>query len=262
MPYRVYLFANAQLPDVTPEDDLSTGEVESTLVDSVGGAFDYWAAGARLPRKHTITIRGKYKGADFATLRAQIDTLKSWLGQRSNLHRRREEDSVDQTKTARLMKVLYSRKLDDVDRVAEITAVFESNKPNWYSEISASVTVSLSASVTVSVVTGGIMAIYDGMITIHATGTITAIRITGTNSIGHMDFAWAGLMTSGQNLVIDSGAQTIRRDGTDEYTNVTIGVTHTVPGWFAFSPATTNTLTVTRTGGSGTIKVETYDQWQ
>jgi hypothetical protein len=62
MSYRYDKFDDVLLPANDPAPDLSPGEVDTSLLDSVGAAFNYYGDRQRLPRKQTITMQGKYIG--------------------------------------------------------------------------------------------------------------------------------------------------------------------------------------------------------
>ena len=157
MPYRLLTFDGVPLPAKVPEDDLGVGSVNSTLLDSLGGVFDFMGSTRRLPKRHAIHLRGKYLGEDnthwvdevgddvvddvgdfvilgadyVADLRDQVDALKGKVGRSGQLIRRREEDSLEQFKTARLLQVGHVRKLENLDRIAELDIDWEAAGVPW-----------------------------------------------------------------------------------------------------------------------------------
>ena len=62
--YQIYEFDGVPLPLYNPEQDLSTGTVDSTLMASVGGTFDVWSAYQRTPQKIKHTVSGIYAADD------------------------------------------------------------------------------------------------------------------------------------------------------------------------------------------------------
>jgi hypothetical protein len=60
MPYRIISFDDVRLPEYNPVDPLSTGEVPSSLADTLNGSVDFWGNTRRLPRSQPITFKGMY----------------------------------------------------------------------------------------------------------------------------------------------------------------------------------------------------------
>lgn len=60
MPYRFIDFDGVRLPEYNPVDPLSTGEVPSSLAETLNGAIDFWGNTRRLPRSQPIVFRGMY----------------------------------------------------------------------------------------------------------------------------------------------------------------------------------------------------------
>lgn len=61
MPYRYTFFDTVPLPDHNPIDDLSTGDVPSTLLETMNGAVDAWGEQLRkLPNSQQIVFKGDY----------------------------------------------------------------------------------------------------------------------------------------------------------------------------------------------------------
>lgn len=61
MPYRYTFFDNVPLPAHNPVDDLSTGDVPSTLIETMNGAVDAWGEQLRkTPATQQIVFKGDY----------------------------------------------------------------------------------------------------------------------------------------------------------------------------------------------------------
>ena len=61
MPYRYTFFDNVPLPAHNPVDDLSTGDVPSTLIETMNGAVDAWGEQLRkTPAIQQIVFKGDY----------------------------------------------------------------------------------------------------------------------------------------------------------------------------------------------------------
>lgn len=285
MPYRYTTFDGVSLPAARPEDDLGVGSVPSTLLDSLGGVFDYTGGTRRLPKRHSIAYRGKYVGdantiwvdetgaeivdengdnfsfgADYiANLREQRDSIMVKIGVHGQLIRQREEDGLEQYKMAQLLDAKYVRTVEDVNRVANMDIIFEAPGTPWRRTTATTTTDSLSSGAnTVAVTVSGAEQVRDAVITITATNNITAVTITLGS---HTSFTFSDTVLAGNDLVIDTGELSVTNDGVDAYDGFDLNIpTHAIDGWLILESGTNN-LVVTVTGGPGTISVEHYDQW-
>lgn len=285
--YRIYQFGSTPLPPAMPEDDLSTGEVESTLVDSVGGVYDAWGLNRRLPRRQTINLRGMFELTDngrfpdglsiylvnelgdhivdhlgnriivdsaVGSLWRNADALKAQMGTVQNLYRLREDDGAASFKQARLIHIGNIRTLADAGKVTHIDMVFETRQPTWRALSPTSVSAALPASLTLT--NGGNLTVTDAVLTVTASGTIASpITISGNG----IDLVVAIGMSTGQSLVLDSRDQTVRVNGVDHYADLTRGPLHTVAGWTPV-PTGTSALSVTVGGGTGTASMAYFEQ--
>lgn len=284
--HRIYQFGSIPLPPAMPEDDLSTGQADSTLQNTAGGGiFDVWGTARRLPRKQQITFRGKYElsdsgrfttsrteyvidhagnfivdhagnriVADYAALalRRHVDQIKAAEGTRQNLYRRREDDSAVEWKLARLLKVSYVREIDDAGAVAQVEALFETMQACWRANTATTVTSALPAGLALQ--NGSDVPVNDGVLTVTASGAISQISITGPG----IALTWAGSLTAGQALVIDAGNQTIRRAGVDAYSGLSRGAGHTAAGWLPIAVGAS--ILWIQANGAGTASLSYYEQ--
>lgn len=284
MSYRLTHFGSVPLPDRMPDDDLSTASVDSTLLDSLSGTVDYYGGTRRLPHKQQLGMHGIYLGeltylVDHAgnkildhagnrilvgtaknRLRAKVDNLRGMLGTRAALWRQREDDSVRQWRYARLLQVVMRGSVEQWAAViAEIDAKFEMANGAWYADaiITNTNTLVSGGLAPLNVTAGGNVTVSDAVLTIAASGTITAITVT-CPAIS-VAFSWSGTLSSGQSLVIDCGARTVRRGTTDLYSGVALGSNHTAAGWLPLAEGV-NPLTI-GANGPGTVTVTHYDQF-
>lgn len=284
MPYRLLSFDGINLPEAMPEDDLGVGPVASTLVDSLAGVFDYYGSTRRYPKRQVINYTGIIVGqgnthlvdevgddivdeagdfivlgADYAAdLRDQTDSLKSRIGVYGQLIRRREEDNMDQFKYARLLDVRHTRTLRDVDRIARLALTFEATGRPWRKSTATTTEDTLSTGANaVDVTVDGVEPVTDAIVTITATSNITSVTVAAG---GDQKWSFTGTISAGDDLVIDTGAATVLNDGVDAYDDFALDATHTADAWLHL-PSGTTTLTVTITGGPGTISIEHRDQW-
>jgi hypothetical protein len=292
MPHQLIAIDETPLPFAMPEDDLSTGDVESGLVDSIGSAYNYWGASAHYPRKQNFTHRGLYEGdidyritsaGDFrvtstgdyrvtsagdyrvtsaskmADLRRKVDALKVKIGQWSKVWRKSYPDG---TLTYKYCRLLHVEHLEDVEKagvVAELQSNFETLDVGWRSASADVVTVTIAAggSETLLVYNRGRYPVIDGILRITCTsGTITTVTIFGPQ----IDITWTGVLASGQALIIDSGSQIAPIGATDAYTGLTFGVGHTSAEWLPLAVGLAP-LTVGIVGGAATVTLEHVDRW-
>lgn len=256
--YRIYQFGVAPLPDRMTEDDLSTGQADSTLLDSVGSVFDYYGSTRRLPRRIVTPFVGKYVGEKAyivdesgnylvdesgnriiagdagQMLRAQVDAIRAMIGAQDTLYRRREDDSATQWKRARLLSAEFVRTLEESHAyVATVRLTFETTMTGWRSASQRSANLSGD---TITADNLGNFTVRDAILNINATGTVTTVTVSYPSGVS---WTWTGSMTSGQTLVVDAGALTVRKSGADAYSGFALGSSHTAQGWLDLPVGTT-----------------------
>ena len=285
MTHRIYQFGSTQLPPAMTEDDLSTGETESTLVPSVGPFFDAWGTAVRLPRRQVLNLRGMFELSDNGrfdsgplllvdhlgryivdhagrnilvdsgqlAMRRNLANLKAQEGTRQRLYRRREDDSVITWKLARLLKVGYVREVEDAGVVARVETVFETAMAAW--RANTAITFSAVTPAGLAISNNSQVTVNDAILTVTAAGGATSnVAISGPG----IDLNWAGSLPIGQTLTIDAGLQTVRIGGADRYSGLTRGAGHTQAGWLPIAPGP-STITVISQGGD-TISISFYEQ--
>lgn len=290
MPYRIYQFEQTPLPPAMPEENLSTGDAESTLADSVGGVYDTAGTGRRLPRRQAISYRGMYEirdGGRFAgaagvqnvvdhagnqivdhagnrivtetgaaAMRGSVDAIKGLVGVRGSLYRRREDDGAIGWKTARLLGVRHLRSVEDAGVVARLELQWETAMAAWRDAVATVVNASWTGNVTTGMVVhnAGNVDVTDAVLAVTATEIITTLRVTGRG----VDWTWSGYLEAGRQLVIDAGGKTMRAAGVVAYAGFGLGAGHTAAGWL---PLTTgaNVLMLTA-NGAGSAALSFYQQ--
>jgi hypothetical protein len=285
--HRIYQFGAVALPPALPEDDLSTGAVDSTIVDSVGGVFDAWGAVTRRPRRQVLNLRGMYEltgdgvfvhgnplylvdhgGNNIvdhagnriiadsapAALQRAVDLLKAQIGTRQKLYRRAENDGAVTWRDARLLRVGHVRTVDDAGAVARLEMAFETHQAEWRANALTTLAAALPAGLLV--VNSGSMTVHDATLAILATDAITWITISGPGS----DLTWTGALGAGSTLIIDAGAQTVRIGGSDYYSGLVRGAGHTAATWLTLAPGM-YILSVTA-NAAGTATLTYYEQSQ
>lgn len=283
MSYRLHKFEDALLPFYDPQPDMSQGPVESTLLDSVGGVFDYFGTRQRLPRKQTIAIQGTFMGeraylvdhagnriVDHAgnylvngtaqgDLQARLEALTELLGKRGRLYREYLKDATRlEWKTARLLQVTHQREQQNTPLVARVTCIFETFHAAWRSVTATTTSLgSGSGNRALTVNVRGNAPVSDAVLAITAAATVTSIRVQHGDT--GIDWTWAGSLTSGQTLTIDAGAQTVRIGTTNAYSGLTYNTAHRARGLLPLQPGTNGLMINTNTNAS--VSLTHSDQW-
>lgn len=282
MAYTYTTFGSVPLPIYNIEQDLSVGQVDSALLDTVNGrSVNYLGSLRRVPRSQQIQVQGIYNedvslivddlnnfivdesgnifvsGASGNTLRAQIDALRSAIGTVQKLFRQDLDTGLLRWKLSRLIAVQQPKSYRDRGVISNLSAVFETAQPRWKTETITTTTESLSVGVsTVTVDSLGTEDIDDAVITITASGSaVGSVRIV----LNDADFTWTGTLSAGNDLVIDCGALTIQNNGVDAYADLTLAAGHALDGWLKLL-AESNEINVT-VDVACDITVEHYDQW-
>jgi hypothetical protein len=282
MSYQFVEFDGVPLPLYEHNQNHDTMPSEPTLLDSVGGAYDWRGDDRRVGRKQIISGKGIYFGeltylvdengdqildesddpilvGDAPTmLAADVRALMEKKGVRGPLWRKRLVDDVMQWKTARLLAVIWPRKWEDHGIYAEVNYQFETQMEFWHEEdpIEATDTAVSGVPKVFNLDCAG-MTVEDAVITITRTsGTITTVAIEGVE----IDILWTGSLGASAVLEIDCGLQTVRKNGVDSYSGFSLESGHTAAGWMPLLPGT-NAISVTVTGGNATVDISYYDQF-
>lgn len=283
MSYQYTAFDDVALPLYNHEQNHDLMASESTLLDSIGGAYDWHGTDRRKGRKQLINLKGIYFGAttylvdetgdklvdesdDYLIagdsqqmLQAQITALREKKGVKGTLWRNRLDDSTLEWKTARLLQVGWPRKWDDHAVLAEVTCQFETLMEFWHAATATTTSGSATSGVALPLlveVTGE--QVDDATITITRTsGTITAVSLTCAE-LG-ISLAWTGTMGAGDVLTIDCGAQTVKENTTDAYSGFSLSG-HTAAGWLPI-PQGNYVFYATVTGGNATVAIQHYNQY-
>jgi hypothetical protein len=284
--YQIYEFDGVPLPVYNPDQDLSTGTVDSTLLASVGGTFDVWSGYQRTPRMIKHTVSGLYAADDALLLlvdhagnqivdhagnrimvatdtqqvRGQVDAIRAKVGIRSGLWRRRWDDTtVTQWKMARLLSVQDRSNLQHRTVATQVDCIFESAMANWRTATADVASGTLVSGGQVGLLLGneGNATIEDSILIVTASGTITSLQFT----IAHLgvDLRYTDTLVSGSVLMIDCGAQTVTVNGAAAYAGFSLGNGHTARSWLPL-PLGPSAMLV-GSDGAGTVQSSHYDQW-
>jgi hypothetical protein len=284
--YQIYEFDGVTLPEYNPEQDLSSGSVDSTLMSSAGGSFDVWSGIRRTPRTVKHQISGIYTAADGtayivdhagnqivdhngnriiantaqALLRGQVDAIRAKHGATGSLRRRRWDDTtVYQWKTARLLQVVERSDVKHRTVAAKVDLIFESAMANWRDASVDTISGTLVAGGAVGLLleSQGNATIEDSVITVAASSAISSLQF----SILHLgiDLRYSGAVGAGSTLQIDCGAQTVLLNGVAAYAEFSLGARHTARCWCPLPPG--SWAMQVSANGAGTVTASHYDQW-
>ena len=107
---------------------------------------------------------------------------------------------------------------------------------------------------------GGNVRVANAILTLTAGAVaITQVKIAVS---GVSEIQWDGTLTTGQQLVIDCGARSVKKVGVDAYSGFSLTANHKVDDWLRLEPGN-NSVVVTLTGGStdSTLRIQYNDGW-
>lgn len=257
MSYKYTHFAGLDLPTGMTDEDVGTPTVDTSLIESIGGSFDYYGSLQRYPRKHVIPYKGMYSGS-LSYVDSKIAALYTLLGGYGQLTRNRIYNNTNHTKYARLVSIKQPRGIELAGvPAAELELVFESAEKAWRGATQTN-TGSLSAGTTArSLDNNGNFVADDVIVTVIPSGTLTALRIY---TAGGADWSYTANVTAGQILVIDCGRKLVRVDGVNKYQYFALASGHSVRDWLPLEPGTT-TVNVVLTGAGASVTFSWYDKW-
>jgi hypothetical protein len=199
-------------------------------------------------------------GDEAADLRMQLDELRQAIGRRGFLYRRQWDQLTTQFKTARLLNVRRSTVADDRTVKAELECSFEAPDAKWRASLPTTPSANLVSGGTITLVAEnvGSETAEDGILTIAASGgTISSVRVEC--AITGVSWTWTGSLTTGQSLVVDAGALTVRQAGADAYGGFALGSGHSASTWLPLAPGI-NSLQISSIG-PGSAALTFYAQY-
>lgn len=283
----------AYLPRAVPQDNLTTGQVASGLVESIGAVYNYFGARQLHPRRTQFSHRGKYVG-EAATrvtapardtrvdsagnvrvtarnrvddLRAQVDALKALRGAWGKLWRRRISDDQMSYKRCRLLLVEHTATVNDAERVAEVSSLWETDEIAWRSAEAEIVSGSATPGVWLNLPAEnrGELAIRDAIVRV--VGPISAVEVAGAG----YHWRWDGTLSAGHTLTVESGPAIVTTvapsdpfddaRAADAYSGFTLATNHAIDDWVVLNRGA-NLLQARVTGsGTATVSVEYTPLW-
>jgi hypothetical protein len=250
MSYRITKFGTVDLPELDPEDDLSTHEARSRLVLTPGGWFD--AAGSGQAGVNPLPLRVRKTlisdgATPFDTNMAEFRELRALVDTRDRLWRQwADTDGTLEWTWARLNQVAVRADRKDNRNQVEMELAFQVLSESWFGATGyiadiGSFNITHGGSFAVqntgnTNVTDVLLEMWAGSALLSPTLTHCRLRNMTT---GH-DIEWTGSLLAGTVLAINCGAQQVTNAGIDAYANFT---QNSKERWFELAPGY-NTLVV------------------
>lgn len=276
-------FGTVALPQRLPEDDAGAGTVDSTIVDSIAGAYDAYGTRPQLQRKAQITHRGTYLGeegilvddaGDFIVdgsdniylgdavtdLMSQRDGIAAMLGRRDSLWRQSVATGTRQWRTARLVGMEATDTVDNAKSVITVQTTYETVMDGWRaaSATTTSTTTVANTAKALVVSVAGDAPVYDAVLTVaRNSGTITRVQVSNAE----IDWTWTGSIGTGESLEVNAATQTVRESGISAYDGFVLNSTHEARSWLQLTPGET-ILLITTTGGGATVTLTHYNRYR
>jgi len=223
MSYRITQFGSVTLPELDPEDDVSTFEARNSVVTLPDGWFD--VRGGERSRRNPLPLTVRRSLISEATeietaadvSRTEYNALRVLVGTRAKLYRTWSDVAATVEWTyARLLRVGGRADRKDNRGMAELELAFQISSPSWYGVTPYTLSVGgfqFAHGGPFTVTNTGNCNVIDAALIVYAgsgiatPGPITYFRLWNTTT-GH-DFSWTGAIAPGGGLEFDFGAQTI-----------------------------------------------------
>jgi hypothetical protein len=268
MSYKLETFGTYTLPNYDPENDLGAGDPNLSTIDLPGGgAFDALGSDPAPIGAYDLMKRCTAYNEDVAALKADFYNLRSWYGKRDKLYRRIFSDNSLEWAYARFKRMRGTRKPGDKFGY-QLELIFEVLSPTWSGAVHSHLFTKAqiaAASGVISLTNAGNVNQDDVIITVTGSGSnitgVVAKKTSASGSTIYNDLTWTGVLAAGQQLVIDCGAYTVKKQGDPAaYDTFALGAGHQADQWFRLW-ASANRIEVAITGGdnAATIKFDYYD---
>ena len=155
---------------------------------------------------------------------------------------------------ARCVDLQATRRFDEPNHT-DVALDFATIGRAWRGEVRQIVNQTLAASGNLTLTNNGDMTCKNLVVTIIATGAATVTLATGGFSMT------VSATAANDELVIDCGAHTVRKNGADDYANAAFGGSNTTADWLPLAVGD-NTLAVTLSGAEIEIIAQWYDTYR
>jgi hypothetical protein len=274
--YTYEKFGTTLIPQARPSHDISSATYRQPIIKTPNGSYEPILAKPIYDDK-TIAVGCAFWGATPAAAMTAYLAMRALIGTRDKLYRRRPDSTIEWV-YATLASVDTTRTVEN-RLFVDATLNFVISEPVWHTThhgapwvlndgvhyldmgymLDEDDTYTLDASPkTLSIPNGGAL---------RAVPVITyACKVTNTTSItfyalgGIVDFVYTGTVVAGKSLVIDCETQSVKNDGTSDYTHFARNAGHKYDGWMYIIPGGQDVV-ITLTGG-GTTSTVTFDYWE
>lgn len=284
MPFRISHLDDVPLMYLEPSQDHTPSRVRSGLQESLDGYYDRYGSNRAKPQSQIIPLTGEYwgdvtyvgdengdylvdedgnyviAGDEAQMLRAQIHALAAKLGQVCTLWRvNLDDDAIRWWKRVRFMHMPEPQEQSDLTFKATVSCEFESFMAYWHAENATVASGTAASGIPYPLlVTNSNAPIEDAKLTVEcASGTITAVTVVCAAL--NIDFSWAGTLASGETLVFDDSQDAPPTARLDAFDGFTRGSNHRTSKLLPIQQGT-YTISVTVTGGTGTLSLVYYEQ--
>lgn len=274
---RLLKFGSFSLPLWNKRDNVSMGNHGGAVSDLVGGgAYDSYGYGDAPERAHTISTTFEIIDTSVINVQKTRDGIRALAGTKERLYASFPDESL-RFAWARLARVRMERRYDFIF-YQPVELEFEIVSPGWRSatgwtlddgenldtglllDYNGSSWTPTATDYPLSVPTFGNRMVTDAQIVIVAgSDSISQIRV----QCGSCDWTWKSTVPAGDMLTIDCGTRSVKLEGADAYTYMTLNAGHTVADWLQLQPGS-NTVTISYTGnasGSALIAFSYLDNW-
>lgn len=225
------------------------------------GQFDSNGNEPTYHRGMTVGAKLLLLGDTKANLPTPARALLGKLGCRGKLYRVWGDGSREWV-WARLVEAMGKSNQDN-QRHQEVQAKWQVESALWSGAALVSVTPSITTSPqNVTLANGGNARGRSIVITV--TGSATPITSVKIGVSGVSEIQWAGSLGSGHSLVIDTGARSVLKDGTDDYDAFSLTANHKIGDWLRLEPGNNTVVVTIAPGGAlpAAVKFEYYDAWR
>ncbi|MBK8113268.1 MAG: hypothetical protein IPK44_01465 [Candidatus Accumulibacter sp.] len=275
---RLTQFGTYVFPLFNKRDIVSTGDTGGTLLRLPGGgAYDAYGTDPAPEGIREVSTEFEI----IASTTAAVQTARDQIRARAGLWRKlwaHYPDGSDRWAWARMSKVKMERRREYLF-YQPVGLTFEIKDPGW-NGTGHGATWYLDSGLYLD---AGLYLDYDDTILLDGSPksatitnggnrTVTAVvlgfraagnAISGIRFVcGSCDWTFSGSVAAGKILTIDTGTRSIRNDGVDAYSLLTLNAGHTVADWLQLAAgANTVTITYTCAGAASTLTPTFYDGW-
>lgn len=237
------------------------GQAAGDYIPLAAGQFDADGAEPTYQRGLVIGAKLLLLGTTPAALATAGRAFQAKIGKRGKLYRQ-WRDAQREWVYARLIEAKGTASGQNITD-QEVAARFQVESPLWSGATLVSVTPSITTSPqNVTLANAGNARVRSVVITV--TGTATPITSVKIGISGVSEIQWAGSLSTGHSLVIDTGAMSVKKDGVNDYDAFSLTANHVIADWIRLEPGNNTVVVTIGPGGAlpAAIKFEYYDAWR